>query len=169
MFKTPWIAPLVGALLLAGASAGLAAASAKDKPAIAGYYTWDGRRVAAAEAEDGVATTPAPWDDSAPTADGLRPGEAAGDGGASNLANLAPADDGSLPLAQFAHVGARPEATPQRFGVLDLVNRVRYGRLPEPASWALILIGFGMIGAALRGFVVANRRLARLQPDADGD
>jgi hypothetical protein len=42
---------------------------------------------------------------------------------------------------------------------------VRYGRLPEPASWALLLIGFGMIGAALRGFVVASRRLARLQPD----
>ena len=31
-----------------------------------------------------------------------------------------------------------------------------------------MLTGFGMIGAALRGFIVANRRLARLQPE-DGE
>jgi hypothetical protein len=39
------------------------------------------------------------------------------------------------------------------------------GGLPEPASWLLMMIGVGMIGAALRGFVVTNRHLARLQPD----
>jgi hypothetical protein len=37
--------------------------------------------------------------------------------------------------------------------------------LPEPADWVLMLIGFGVIGAALRGFVVTNRRLARLQAE----
>jgi len=42
------------------------------------------------------------------------------------------------------------------------------GGLPEPASWALMVIGVGMIGGALRGFVVANRRLAGLQPDDMG-
>ena len=153
MSKTPWIAWLAAALLLAGANEGLTAPSPKEKPAIAGYYVGP-------EADEGLAaatTAPAPWDESA--------ADAAANGGASNLANIAPTDDGSLPLAQFAHVGAKPPAAPQRFGVLDLVNRVRFGRLPEPASWALILIGFGMIGAALRGFVLANRRLARLQPD----
>jgi hypothetical protein len=40
-----------------------------------------------------------------------------------------------------------------------------YGGLPEPASWLLMLIGVGMIGGALRGFVVANRALRKLQPD----
>jgi hypothetical protein len=39
------------------------------------------------------------------------------------------------------------------------------GGLPEPASWVLMLIGVGMIGGALRGFVVTNRNLARLQPE----
>jgi hypothetical protein len=37
--------------------------------------------------------------------------------------------------------------------------------LPGPASWVLMVIGVGMIGGALRGFVVASRRLARLQPE----
>jgi hypothetical protein len=39
------------------------------------------------------------------------------------------------------------------------------GGLPEPARWLLMMIGVGMIGGALRGFVVANRALAKLQPD----
>jgi hypothetical protein len=36
---------------------------------------------------------------------------------------------------------------------------------PSPTSWLLLVIGVGMIGGALRGFIVANRALARLQPD----
>ncbi len=36
--------------------------------------------------------------------------------------------------------------------------------LTEPGNWLLMVIGVAMIGGALRGFVVANRRLARLQP-----
>jgi hypothetical protein len=39
------------------------------------------------------------------------------------------------------------------------------GGLPSPASWLLLVIGVGMIGGALRGFIVANRALARLQPE----
>jgi hypothetical protein len=39
------------------------------------------------------------------------------------------------------------------------------GGLPGPASWILMVIGVGMIGGALRGFIVANRHLARLQPE----
>jgi hypothetical protein len=40
-----------------------------------------------------------------------------------------------------------------------------YGGLPEPAGWLLMLIGVAMIGGALRGFFVASRALARLQPE----
>lgn len=36
---------------------------------------------------------------------------------------------------------------------------------PSPTSWLLLVIGVGMIGGALRGFIVANRALARLQPE----
>lgn len=39
------------------------------------------------------------------------------------------------------------------------------GGLPGPARWLLMVIGVGMIGGALRGFILANRHLARLQPD----
>jgi hypothetical protein len=40
-----------------------------------------------------------------------------------------------------------------------------HGVLPNPGNWVLMVIGVGMIGGALRGFIVANRALARLQPD----
>ncbi|MEO8812057.1 MAG: PEPxxWA-CTERM sorting domain-containing protein [Caulobacteraceae bacterium] len=35
--------------------------------------------------------------------------------------------------------------------------------VPEPATWAMMLIGVGMIGGAVRGFAKSNRRLASLQ------
>ncbi len=69
-----------------------------------------------------------------------------------------------LPLSQLAG-GAN--ASPRRgpFDPWDLINQIRYGGLPEWASWCLMLVGFGMIGGALRGFMVANRRLAGLQAE----
>jgi hypothetical protein len=69
-----------------------------------------------------------------------------------------------LPLSQVAG-GAEATSGPGRPSLWDLINQVRYGGLPEPASWALMLIGFGMIGGVLRGFMIANRRLAGLQPE----
>jgi hypothetical protein len=45
------------------------------------------------------------------------------------------------------------------FGALE------FGSLPEPAAWVLILIGTAMICGALRGLIMANRRLARLRDD----
>ena len=77
----------------------------------------------------------------------------------------------ALPLSRFAGADSRPPPLKDKdgFDIWDLINRVRSGGLPEPASWALMLLGFGMIGAALRGFVVANRRLARLQPEESDD
>jgi hypothetical protein len=35
--------------------------------------------------------------------------------------------------------------------------------VPEPATWAMILMGFGMMGVAFRALDLQNRRLARLQ------
>jgi hypothetical protein len=69
-----------------------------------------------------------------------------------------------LPLGAFVRdaKGGRPRR-PATFW--EMMERVRYDGLPEPASWALVLVGFGMIGGALRGFMLANRRLARLRAD----
>jgi hypothetical protein len=35
--------------------------------------------------------------------------------------------------------------------------------VPEPASWAMMILGLGLIGVALRGFHVLDRRLERLR------
>jgi hypothetical protein len=70
-----------------------------------------------------------------------------------------------LPLSRFARGDVKPPPERQGFDIWGLLGRGKSGGLPEPAGWALMLVGFGMIGAALRGFVVANRRLARLQPE----
>jgi hypothetical protein len=48
--------------------------------------------------------------------------------------------------------------------VVEPRNVQTVGR-PSPTSWLLLVIGVGMIGGALRGFIMANRALARLQPD----
>lgn len=190
MFKTPRLGPVIAAMLLAGATSSLAApihgggAMARNhvKTTAAGLNAWDGRRLYTSGNTAGITTVgegdlsagvAAPsWDDSAAAPDRYPTDARTTDefAGASKLANLSPnAEADALPLAQ-AQVEAshaKPVATHDD-GVWDLVNRVRYGRLPEPASWALMLIGFAMIGGALRGFVVANRRLARLQPE-DGE
>jgi hypothetical protein len=36
--------------------------------------------------------------------------------------------------------------------------------VPEPGAWAMMLLGFGMIGALIRANLIARRRLAALQP-----
>jgi hypothetical protein len=59
----------------------------------------------------------------------------------------------------FATGPDRRQGPPGRFDVLG------FGALPEPAAWALILIGTAMICGALRGLIMANRRLARLRDE----
>jgi hypothetical protein len=49
---------------------------------------------------------------------------------------------------------AKPGASSVKGGV---------GWLPEPATWALLIIGLAMIGFALRGLWAARRRLTRLE------
>jgi hypothetical protein len=69
------------------------------------------------------------------------------------------------PIVPDVPTGTRPPAATGIAAVWDVFRGKDGGGLPEPASWALMLIGFGMIGGALRGFVLANRRLAKLQPE----
>jgi hypothetical protein len=180
MLKTPFLGPVIATMLLAGATVSLAApasgrgaaARAQVNMSVADFNAWDGHLDSAGvtsvgEGDLASAVASPAW---APQPDryGADAAPATGDfAGASKLANINPEAD-ALPLSQFAGAHAKPTPTHGAVDVWDIVDRVRYGHLPEPASWALMLIGFGMIGAALRGFVVANRRLARLQPE-DGE
>ena len=34
--------------------------------------------------------------------------------------------------------------------------------VPEPATWAMMMVGFAVVGAMLRGLVMTDRRLATL-------
>lgn len=63
------------------------------------------------------------------------------------------------PAAQSAADPAK--AAPGSVGAQNLGSRISH--LPEPGVWALLIIGLGMIGFAVRGLVAANRRLARLE------
>ncbi len=58
-----------------------------------------------------------------------------------------------------------PKSRFHRHGLLAQGGYHRFGSLPEPAAWALMLVGVGMIGGALRGLLVANRRLAKLRAE----
>ena len=168
--------PLVGGLLLGmlfscgDVGAGVTATTAQNSKVAADTRSpavFAAPLVAGSNGLMSDGASPAPWDGTAP--DMLGQPHDAGD--ASNRSGLdfsgptglgAPSAD-ALPLSQFA--AGKGASAHAHAGVWDFLDRVRYGRLPEPASWALILIGFGMIGGAVRGFVVANRRLARLQPE----
>jgi hypothetical protein len=155
--KTPGIVTVIGAVVLA-ATVGSATTNLRptlpsqpfDQSLEPGFNALDGRRL--------EGSAPTPWPPGAPGA-ANRPGL--------NLDGFDPiagptAD--ALPLAQFTGADAKP---PPRASsdVRQFLDRFRFGGLPEPASWALILIGFAMIGGAFRGLVAANRRLARLQPE----
>ncbi|HEX4742065.1 MAG TPA: hypothetical protein VH353_12100 [Caulobacteraceae bacterium] len=83
-----------------------------------------------------------------------------------DLATLREAEARAAPvhLAASASASADPSKTPGGDPVLNPRDVQPVGR-PSPTSWLLLVIGVGMIGGALRGFIVANRALARLQPD----
>ena len=161
MTKTPKVKPFSLALLLVASSLAMAPrAPAATVPATVPHPAEAGSDASApsyAAGVDGSATqSGVPWDGGAG-----RSGFELGPGGA-------PVAD-PLPLSKFTGPAALapPVTTSEenRSGVLGFLKSVKDAGLPEPASWALILIGFGMIGAAIRGFVLANRNLSRLQPD----
>ena len=70
-----------------------------------------------------------------------------------------------IALGVFCILATSAAAANTSIGAALFGARFAYGGLPAPASWLLMVIGFGMIGAALRGFVIAHRAIARLQPD----
>ena len=175
MSKTPLIGPIATAIVLAVTSAGSASTTLKpvapahgsDPSVDAGFNALDGRRVGGPDASsfaggvdnagDGVPT--ATWDAGPSGAeDSSRPGLELGGLDTSGAPR-------PLPLGQFTAGDAKAPAAHGHPGIWDFVTRIRYGGLPEPASWALMVLGFGMIGGALRGFFVASRRMARLQPE----
>jgi len=150
----------LGALVIVAALPGISSAAAKVPPAAA-------PGAPPAEVDHGGPVGPAP---ASPTLE--FGGE--GVGGAGSGPDLGVVPEGAqpvdaLPLSRFVGADAKASAGRGPQGLWGIFSRARDGGLPEPASWALMLIGFGMIGGALRGFIVANRRLARLQPeDPDG-
>jgi hypothetical protein len=77
------------------------------------------------------------------------------------MAEARPSDGG---LVAPAHALADTSDASRAEAILGARNGQSIGR-PSPTSWFLLVIGVGMIGGALRGFIVANRALARLQPD----
>lgn len=168
MIKTPVAgrvgAALVTVLAMAGILSSAAPAAAARRATPAGGAASAGAPVFLSSGEA------APWTDSPPPEDRSHSTLDFGGAGAkpADLPLDAVTGEGAtaLPLSKFLTGDTRIAAARGPFGLWDFLNRVRYGGLPEPASWALILIGFGMIGGALRGFVVASRRLAGLQPDA---
>ncbi|WP_228242593.1 PEPxxWA-CTERM sorting domain-containing protein [Porphyrobacter sp. GA68] len=53
---------------------------------------------------------------------------------------------------RFVPVGSPPQAPPQTFGPIsyDVNYRGQTGAVPEPATWALMLLGFGAVAAFMR-------------------
>ena len=83
------------------------------------------------------------------------PAAPAFDPAASNPAKIA-----DLPAWASSYFATGPDRRQARSGALGALG---FGALPEPAAWALILVGTAMICGALRGLIMANRRLARLR------
>jgi len=61
----------------------------------------------------------------------------------------------------FSFDGIHPTAAIQAAGYRDINRQFGLASVPEPTTWALMWIGFGVIGAALRG-----RRKSKLLPAA---
>jgi len=84
--------------------------------------------------------------------------EAAGlDGAGSEIYTI-----GGKPL-----LGGAGAPTPERKGPFSFLSDLTPKGVPAPATWALIAIGFLLIGVAVRGLLLANRRLARLRSEGE--
>ncbi len=67
-----------------------------------------------------------------------------------------------LPAWASSHFMVETDRPATRAGLFDALG---FGALPQPAAWALILVGTAMICGAIRGLIAANRRLDRLRDD----
>src|SRR5437867_4475588 len=139
MTKTPEVKPFLLASLLVAASLAVAPLAPAAIVPAATHPAEPGPDASvppyAAGVDGSTAQSGAPWDGGAG-----RSGFEVGPGGA-------PVAD-PLPLSKFTGPAAMaPAATASaenRSGVLGFFKSVKDAGLPEPASWALILIGFGM-------------------------
>jgi hypothetical protein len=55
----------------------------------------------------------------------------------------------------------RFDSSSNSFEIADVAAVVPSG-VPEPATWAMMLVGFGLLGAVLRATIVQDRRLAQV-------
>jgi len=75
-----------------------------------------------------------------------------------------PADSDKASAEDFpAWASTLASTRPSKQGFIRDLGRLRLSPLPEPAAWVLILVGVGMIGSALRGLLVADRKLRLLR------
>ncbi len=89
-------------------------------------------------------------------------------------AGAAPADPAAGEEAKIADLPAWASSyfgddRERHDGWLERVGLHGYGALSGPAAWALVIIGVALIGGALRGLIMANRRLNRLRAEEDDD
>ncbi len=77
--------------------------------------------------------------------------------------------ESAAPLADLPAWAAPAQSSPKPRGVIESFGIGPFGNLPEPATWGLLLAGFAIIGGALRGLILANRRLDRLRADEEPD
>lgn len=183
MSKTPlFLQAIVASVLVVSAGSAIAdpgpLAEARPPAQVIepGFNAFDGRRVEGAEAMSLSAVAEGssevklaaggPWDLGGASATAAEHGGLDGSTRPSlELGGFDPVAAAAQSPATFDGGDTAAAPSRDRSGAGWFADLFRYGGLPEPASWALILIGFAMIGGAFRGFVVANRRLARLQPD----
>ena len=75
-----------------------------------------------------------------------------------------PARIADLPAWASSYFGDK-EARPDDW--LDAIGLHGFRALAGPVAWALVMVGVALIGGALRGLIMANRRLDRLRSDED--
>ena len=173
--RRPTCAALVLILAVVGGVTRADAPTAQNAPAgDAGLNAWDGvgndveagPHVGWSWRAQGDPTAPASLNATGPTVDGSS-GSAATGGFASDV----PGIDGSA--SEIYTIGGKPLSTsamiaaPESTGPWAFLDKLIFKGIPAPATWALILVGFVMIGVAVRGLLLANRRLSRLRSHDD--
>ena len=162
--RRPTCAALVLTLAVVGGVTYADAAKAQSAPAgNAGLNAWNsagndvetGPHVGWSWRAEGDPTAPVPLN------------SAAGANAAAGFASPTGGIDGTG--SEIYTIGGKPlspsaaNAPPEPTGPWAFLDKMTLKGVPAPATWALILVGFVMIGVAVRGLLLANRRLARLR------
>ena len=167
----PTCAALVLILAVVGGGMHADAAEAHSAPSgDAGLNAWDGvganvetgPHVGWSWRAEGDPTAPAPLNAA---------GSAAGGPAAAGFSSDVPGLEGSG--SEIYTIGGKPlspsaaNVAPEPTGPWAFLEKMTLKGVPAPATWALVLVGFVMIGVAVRGLLLANRRLARLRTHDD--